>query len=239
MPKSRIGQRSAVHRRGMTCLILEGVETLAFEQRLRSTLFLCTPRPMKRSAKYHFTDDRKLVDDLIANDERAVEFLLYERYRTMFRFNAMKAAPNIPVDDLVQELYLHLSANQWERLRKYNPELPFDRWLSVVSYRFFKDFSLQMIDLHRQIPITNIEDQNLLDAGTTQMNQIMMDIRQGLSELEPPRDREILTALLLRDEEPQAVANRVGVTVDNLYNIKRRALARLIQKHLKEYADKY
>ena len=47
MPKSRIGQRNAVHRRGMTCLILEGVETLAFGQRLRSTLFLYTPRPMK------------------------------------------------------------------------------------------------------------------------------------------------------------------------------------------------
>jgi len=47
MPKSRIGQRNAVHRRGMTCLILEGVETLAFGQSKRSTLFLYTPRPMK------------------------------------------------------------------------------------------------------------------------------------------------------------------------------------------------
>lgn len=192
---------------------------------------------MKQSIKYQYTDDSHLVDDLIGNDERAVEFLFYNRYRALLRFNAMKAASNVPVDDLVQEFYLHLSANQWERLRRYDPELPFERWLSVVSYRFFKDFSLRMIDSRRQIPITKIEDQNLLEAGTTQMNQIMMDIRQGLSELEPPRDREILTALLLHDEEPQTVAGRYGVTVDNLYNIKRRALARLIQKHLRDYAD--
>ena len=192
---------------------------------------------MKQSIKYQYTDDSHLVDDLIGNDERAVEFLFYNRYRALLRFNAMKAASNVPVDDLVQEFYLHLSANQWERLRRYDPELPLERWLSVVSYRFFKDFSLRMIDSRRQIPITKIEDQNLLEAGTTQMNQIMMDIRQGLSELEPPRDREILTALLLHDEEPQTVAGRYGVTVDNLYNIKRRALARLIQKHLRDYAD--
>ena len=149
----------------------------------------------------------------------------------------MKAAPNIPVDDLIQELYLYLSVNKWVRLKKYDPTLPFNSWLSVVSYRFFKDYSHRMIDSHRQIPITHIEDQQLLNTGTTQMNQIMMDIKKGFDELEPPRDREILTALILRDEEPQEVANRFNVTVDNLYNIKRRALAKLIQKHLKDYAS--
>ena len=69
------------------------------------------------------------------------------------------------------------------------------------------------------------------------MTHIMMDIQQGLAKLEPLRDREILTALILRDEEPQTVADRFHVTVDNLYNIKRRALAQLIQKHLKDYAN--
>lgn len=190
---------------------------------------------MKLFAKYRYSTDRQFVADLLANDGKALECLLYDRYRSLLRFNAMKAAPQVPVDDLVQELYLYLSADGWARLKKYDPELPFDRWLSVVSYRFFKDFSLRMIDSRRQIPITNIEDQQLLNAGTTQMNQMMMDIKKGFDELEPPRDREILTALILRDEEPQVVADRFNITVDNLYNIKRRALAKLIQKHLNDY----
>ena len=192
---------------------------------------------MKLFAKYRYSNDRQFVADLLANDGKALECLLYDRYRSLLRFNAMKAAPNVPVDDLIQELYLYLSADNWARLKKYDPELPFDRWLSVVSYRFFKDFSLRMIDSRCQIPITNIEDQQLLNAGTTQMNQIMLDIKKGFDELEPPRDREILTALILHDEEPQEVANRFNVTVDNLYNIKRRTLARLILKHLKDYAS--
>ncbi|MCR5445800.1 MAG: sigma-70 family RNA polymerase sigma factor [Bacteroidales bacterium] len=192
---------------------------------------------MKSFAKYHYTDDRQFVADLLAGDEKTLECLFYVRFRRLLRFNALKAAPNVPVDDLIQELYLYLSANNWERLKKYDSELPFERWLSVVSYRFFKDFSFRMIDSRRQIPITNLEDQQLLNAGTTQMNQMMMDIKKGFDELEPPRDREILTALILHDEEPQVVANRFNVTVDNLYNIKRRALARLIAKHLKDYSE--
>lgn len=216
---------------------------------------------MKLFAKYRYSTDRQFVADLLANDGKALECLLYDRYRSLLRFNAMRAAPNVPVDDLVQELYLYLSADSWARLKKYDSDLPFERWLSVVSYRFFKDFSLRMIDSRRQIPITNIErsmklrgegvyslsrskrtsdeieDQKLLDAGTTQMTQMMIDIKNGLDELEPPRDREILSALLIHDEEPQEVAERFNVTVDNLYNIKRRALARLIQKHLMDYAS--
>ena len=191
---------------------------------------------MKSFAKYRYTTDQQFVADLIANDGKALECLLYDRYRRLLRFNALKAAPNVPVDDLIQELYLYLSSNDWERLKKYDSSLPFDRWFSVVSYRFFKDFSHSMIDSRHQIPITNIEDQQLLNAGTSQMNHIMMDIMDGLKMLEPERDREILTALIIDDEEPQDVAKRYGVTVDNLYNIKRRALAKLIQKHLKDYA---
>lgn len=192
---------------------------------------------MKSFAKYRYTTDKQFVTDLLAGNGKALECLLYDRYRPLLRFNALKAAPNVPVDDLVQELYIYLSADNWARLKKYDPELPFDRWFSVVSYRFFKDFSLRMIDSRHQIPITNIDDQQLLNAGTSKMNHIMMDIKKGFDELEPPRDREILTALILRDEEPQVVADRFNVTVDNLYNIKRRALAKLIQKHLKDYAS--
>lgn len=191
---------------------------------------------MKLFAKYHYSSDKQLVADLLANDVKALECLLYDKYRGLLRFNAMKAAPSVPIDDLVQEFYLYLSADDWAKLRKYNSTMPFDSWLSVVSYRFFKDFSHRMIDSRRQIPITNIEDHQLLKAGTSQMNQIMMDIMQGFDNLEPPRDREILKALLIDDEEPQRVADRYGVSVDNLYNIKRRALAKLIKKHLIDYA---
>ena len=94
-----------------------------------------------------------------------------------------------------------------------------------------------MIDSSSQIPITNINDARLLAIGNDRIDTIMMDIKHGIDHLEPPRDRQIIEALIIRDEEPSKVANHFGVTVDNLYNIKRRALAKLIKKHLNEYAN--
>lgn len=194
---------------------------------------------MTLSRKYRYTTDAQLVADLMSGDSRATAYLLYDHYRSLLRFNALKVSlgKSVTVDDLIQEFYLYLQNDNWDKLRRYDPNLPFDRWLSVVSFRFFKDFCCSMIDSSSQIPITNINDARLLSVGNDRIDTIMMDIRQGIDHLEPPRDRQIIEALIIRDEEPSKVAKRFGVTVDNLYNIKRRALAKLIKKHLNEYAN--
>ena len=67
------------------------------------------------------------------------------------------------------------------------------------------------------------------------MSTLMMDIKDILKRFKPPRDREVLTAFLIDDEEPDTIAKRIGVTIDNLYNIKRRALERLRQNYLIDY----
>ena len=94
-----------------------------------------------------------------------------------------------------------------------------------------------MIDSASQIPISTIEGHEL-KAAVNRNDEIMMDIKRALCNLTPPRDREIITALLIDDEPPNEVAHRYGITVDNLYNIKRRALSRLITKHLSDYLTK-
>jgi len=186
-----------------------------------------------------YKDDAQLVAELLAGNEGAVQYVFYDHFKALLRMNAAKAtgSKQVTYDDLVQELYLYLSDNNWEKLRKYNPERPFINWFSVVSYRFFKDFSRSMIDSTDQIPISNMNDHQTAFMSNGVIGTIMMDIKQALSRLRPPRDKEILEALLLRDEEPEKVAERHKVTVDNLYNIKRRALAKLIKQHLTDYKD--
>lgn len=193
------------------------------------------------SRKYHYTDDAQLVADLMAGDSRATSYLIYDHFRPLLRFNAMKASygKHTTVDDLIQEFYLYLQKDNWDKLRRYNPNLPFDKWLSVVSYRFFKDFCHSMIDSSSEIPITNMYDDRLLKAGNSRIYDnamdVAMDIREGIKRLEPERDRRVVEALVIGDEEPAVVAARLGVTVDNLYNMKRRAIARLIKDHLVDY----
>ena len=186
-----------------------------------------------------YKDDAQLVAELLAGNEGALHYVFYDHFNPLLKMNVYKAAgtKQVEYDDLVQELYLYLSDNDWEKLRKYNPERPFINWFSVVSYRFFKDFSCSMIDLSNQIPISNMNDHQTAFMSNGTIGTIMMDIKQAISKLKPPRDSEILEALLLRDEEPETVAKRHNVTVDNLYNIKRRAIAKLIKQHLIDYKD--
>ena len=186
-----------------------------------------------------YKDDAQLVAELLAGNEGALHYVFYDHFKPLLKMNAYQAAGTklVTYDDLVQELYLYLSSNNWEKLRKYNPERPFVNWFSVVSYRFFKDFSRSMIDSSDQIPISNMNDHQTAFMSNGTIGTIMMDIKQAISKLKPPRDSQILEALLLRDEEPEIVAKRHNVTVDNLYNIKRRAIAKLIKQHLQDYKD--
>ena len=184
--------------------------------------------------------DFEIYNRLLRNDERMIRYVFYEHFNSMLRFNALKAAGNksIELEDLIQELYLYISKNDWEKLRKYSPEYPFANWFSVVSYRFFKDFTFSMIESSQNVPIDNIDDRTVLSQGNNISSSIIMDIKNAIRKAKPPRDRQILEALILNDEEPTDVAAQFEVSVDNLYNIKRRAIAKLIKNHLQDYLNR-
>ena len=183
---------------------------------------------MRQQIKFVYTTDADMVAKLMSGHNGALRYVFYDQYDSLLRYNAAKAAGSkgVEVDDLIQELYLYLSADNWARLRRYDPKQPFAAWFSVVSYRFFKDFSRSMIDMSSQVPISTIEDRSPLLAGGTSISTMVMDIKNILKNFRPPRDRDILEAVLLRDEDPADIARRHNITVDNLYNIKRRALER-------------
>lgn len=181
--------------------------------------------------------DKQIKAQLLVNDEEMIQYVFYSHYETMLRYNAIKIARNKGVDfeDLIQELYLYVSKNNWEILQKYNPEYPFVNWFSVVSYRFFKDFTISMIDSVNKIPIEDLDNQKVLLQGNNVFSSIVMDIKNAIKKAKPPRDRQILEALVLNEEDPAEVAIEFNVTIDNLYNIKRRAIAKLIKNHLQDY----
>ncbi|MBR0077531.1 MAG: sigma-70 family RNA polymerase sigma factor [Bacteroidales bacterium] len=184
--------------------------------------------------------DIQIKQGLLSSDGAMIRYVFYEHFTPMLRFNAQKVAgkKSVPFDDLVQELYLYMSRNDWEKLRLYDPELSFKKWFSVVSYRFFRDFTTSVIDSSQKIPISEMGDLADCVAGVTRTSMIMADIKAAIAKLWPPRDREVVEALVVNEEEPAEVAKRLDVTVDNLYNIKRRALAKLIRKHLHDYLNK-
>lgn len=181
--------------------------------------------------QFKYSDDAQLVAAVMAGDSGALHYLFYDHYTSLLRYIAAKTIGRKPVeyDDLIQELYLHLSANDWARLREYDPTRPFAKWFSVVSYRFFKDYCRKVIDPDRQLPIEDLSDHSPALASIGKDLTLIMDIRRILSLIHPPRDREILEGYILRDEAPEQAAASHGITVKNYYNIKSRALKKFIK----------
>lgn len=180
---------------------------------------------------YKYRDDNQLIIDLLKNDSLAIFYVFYNHFNSLLKYNVIKATKGKVLDysDLVQDLYLYISNNNWEKLRRYDSSMPFVNWFSVVSYRFFKDSVRSMIDSLDKMPISHIENNNI-SFSSNEIDTFTMDVKNILKDFEPPRDKSILEAFLLKDEEPSVIATRFGVTIDNLYNIKRRALARLRKK---------
>ena len=57
---------------------------------------------------------------------------------------------------------------------------------------------------------------------------ISMDINDALRRMKNKRYSEVIRLLIMEDREPQEVADLLKVTVENLYNMKRRALKELV-----------
>ena len=179
-----------------------------------------------------------MVAALMSGDEGAVRYVFYDHYDQLLRLNARKACHGriVDYDDLRQELFLYLCADNWRRLHRYDATMPFACWFSVVSYRFFKDYAgtapvaLALAEKEQGEAVGVVADQESETIAG-------IDLRDALDGLDSQRDSNILRSLLIDDEEPVAVAARHGITVENLYNIKRRALARLIRGSLKDYSE--
>lgn len=54
-----------------------------------------------------------------------------------------------------------------------------------------------------------------------------IDIRNAIKNLKNIRYQEVIIALDLHDVQPEELAKQMNITVDNLYNIHRRALLSL------------
>ena len=181
-----------------------------------------------------------MVKALLEGNEGAIRYVFYDHFKDLHAccYRKVCMGKHVELDDLVQELYLYISANNWEKLRRYDPQIPFIKWFSVVSYRFFKDYCRSMIDSGHELPICDMNDHDGTLASQSEASQTLMaDLLRILPHFKPPRDRDVLKAFLIDDEDAETVAKRLEVTVDNLYNIKRRALARLVKRYLNDYKD--
>ena len=165
--------------------------------------------------------DREIVEGLIARDEKITRVFFFVKCRPlMYSIIGRVFAFDVDYDELINELYVHIMENDAARLRTFSYNSSVFQWIKTVAIRFFQQKRDRIIENESKEP-------PYVEGGLTEPHvgvAISMDLKGIISRIENPRYRLVLQKLLLEDMAPEAVAKQMGVTVANLYNIKKRAM---------------
>ena len=184
--------------------------------------------------------DKYIVDALIARDEKVTWHFFFRNCRQLFMSVIRNVfSYDVDYDEFVNEFYLYLMENDAYRLKQFQGRSSLYQWLKVVAIRYFIAKRDNMIDMqstnddsfHKEIAQTNIVD-------TEKKVSAKIDIEHLFSLMPNKRYVQVIKRLVLDDAEPQVVADELQVSIDNLYNIKKRAIAAITDVALKNI-EKY
>ena len=185
--------------------------------------------------RYKELTDDQLISLIVSNKSDVIVWFFYQYCWPIFQYHVYKLFPNgQDVEELVNEFYLYLYQNNWHRLRTFNGSSKLTTWISVISFRFFKNFKISKIDSGGHITINDKWESFVGDWVQESDAGISMDITSALAEITSERDRTIARELIVEDKDPKTVAERFGLGVDYVYTIKNRVIKR-IKERLKSY----
>ena len=191
---------------------------------------------LHRKQSFSSWSDKRLIDAVVSGDQDAIVYMFYTKFSATFQYHIYKLFDTkVDVPDLVDEFFLFMYADNWKRLRSFDPSLAsLNTWISTVSYRFFRDYKRSKIDLNGAITISDKWETfrgdwiQSIDAG------IMLDIETAISSIKRDRDRAIAKQLFLEDREYESIAEEFGLTCDYVYTVKNRIIKQL-KKTLNSY----
>jgi RNA polymerase sigma factor (sigma-70 family) len=171
--------------------------------------------------------DKEFIEAILSNDRVAIRYFFFEKCTPTFAYIIRHVfGYQVNKNELVNELYLYLRHDDWRKLRQFSYHSKLTTWVSVVAVRFFQKKRAMLIE--KEASEALIAEKADFSA-IYQEEQIYqkLDVESLLNRLPNERYRMVIRRLVLEDEEPQEIANEMGITVDNLYNVKQRALKQL------------
>ena len=178
--------------------------------------------------------DQEIVASLIGRDPRATARFFFNDCRPLFLsvIRRVFGTQAIDYDEIISELYVLLMENDAKKLRSFRFESTLYHWLKTTAIRhcLWLKQKARVIDNESQEPPINKGGEHL----SIESLQAQIDLECLLQQMRNQRYALVVRLLMIDDLPPEEVAQRLSVTVDNLYNIKRRAMAALTQVALKD-----
>lgn len=190
-------------------------------------------KPAQQTTESTMTD-KETVEALVRHDAKVTAQFFYKDCRPLFLSVIKRVFDKqiVDYDEIISELYILLMEDDAKRLRQFNFESTLYQWLKVTAIRHCLKLKAQ------QRVIADESQEPVDDTGKT--NSCQEDSHAGadmetlLRQMKNQRYALVIRLLMLEDQTPEEVAKRLTVTVDNLYNIKRRAIQALTDVALKD-----
>ena len=177
---------------------------------------------MVENVKY---SDQQIVVGILENDKKIIEYFFFDVCKPMFKYIAHAIFDdNVERNELVSELFLYLQHNDWHKVRQFDFRSKLTTWVSVVAVRFFQKVRMQMIET---TPIDTLNNQESIYKDALENEKTYMALYRAIQQMPNPRYKEVIIELELNQRKPEIVAKLMNITVDNLYNIRRRARLQL------------
>lgn len=180
-------------------------------------------------------NDRDIIQGLIARDNRVTKEFFFVKCRPLF-YSVMKLVFDYEVkyDELVNELYVYLMEDDAYKLRHFHYRSSIYQWLKILSIRFFIKKREWMIDDNSQ---ETPYDVSIQVAASESDASAEGDIERLFEDMPTKRYVSVIKKNVLEEMEPEQLAKEMNITIANLYNIKRRAMAQLTRAALNDIKE--
>lgn len=171
--------------------------------------------------------DQEIIKRLIDREEAFTRDFFFIRCRPLF-FSIIDKVFSCKVEfnEFVNEFYLYLMENDAYRLKQFQYRSSIYQWIKVVAIRYFVKKRDSMIENTSQETLFNtIANTHCTNDDVKIISEI--DEKRLLHVMTNRRFAYVLKRLIVEQEDPKIVAEELNVTIANLYNIKKRAIASL------------
>ena len=179
-------------------------------------------------------NDKDIIQALISHDPQITEQFFFKRCRPLF-MSIMRHvfSYDVDYDEFVNEFYLYLMEKDAYRLKQFEGRSSIYQWLKITAIRYFLLKRDNMIEMYPSNSL-NVSAGIYLKKNEEKTINTRIDVENLFKLMPNKRYVYVIKRLVLEDIEPKTVAFELGVSVDNLYNIKKRAIKALTEIVLKE-----
>lgn len=146
---------------------------------------------------YKYMSDREIVDLVIAGNEEAMLYLLYDRYEDDLKFYAWRYYDSLAyLEDLINYLYIQFKGKEgdWQPLKSFQWKCKFRTWFCSVASHLFLEKRDELIGLGGKDGSKGTDggDKPLPEPKPEPENQKLVMLMEALNRLENDDYRFIL-----------------------------------------------